>query len=139
MTLRNGILTWLIALPVFFAIDMVWLGWLSGDLYQQQIGHLLGPVNWGAAILFYLVFIAGIVVFAVRPGLVSGDPRQSALWGGLFGFFTYATYDLTNMATLKGWPWLLVGVDIVWGVVLCSSVAFVTCLVARRVLGLNAR
>lgn len=134
MNPRRGLLTYLIALPVFFAIDMIWLGWLSGDLYQQRIGHLLGPVNWTAAVVFYLVFIAGILIFAVRPGLASGSPRSSALWGGLFGFFTYATYGLTNLATLKGWPADLVAIDILWGTVLCASVAFLTCLIAGKTL-----
>ena len=132
MNLRTGLLTYLIALPVFFAIDMVWLGWLAVDFYQQQIGQLLGQVNWLAAAIFYLVFIAGILLFAVRPGLQSGSAKQAALWGGLYGFFTYATYDLTNMATLQGWTWTVVIADILWGVVLCSSVAFITCLISSR-------
>lgn len=132
MNLRTGLLTYLIALPVFFAIDMIWLGWLAVDFYQHHIGHLLGPVNWLAAALFYLLFIAGIVLFAVRPGLQSGTAKQAALWGGLYGFFTYATYDLTNMATLQGWPWTVVIADILWGVVLCGSVAYVTCRIAAK-------
>lgn len=134
MNLRTGVITYLIALPVFFAIDMIWLGWLSGDFYQRRIGHLLGPVNWQAAALFYLIFLAGIVIFGVRPGLESGSAKQSALWGGLFGFFTYATYDLTNLATLRDWPMIVVVVDIIWGTVLCASVAFVTCLLAGKIL-----
>ncbi len=132
MPLIKWVPVYLIALVVFFAIDMIWLGWLSVDFYDRHIGHLLGPVNWVAAALFYLMFIAGIVLFGVRPGLQSGSPGTAALWGGLFGFFTYATYDLTNLATLREWPVILVLVDIAWGIALCASVAFITCLIATR-------
>ncbi len=115
-----------ISVPVFFIIDMVWLGVVARPFYQGQIGHLLGPVNWPAAIIFYLVFLAGLTLFAIYPAAQSGAWQTALLWGALFGFFTYATYDLTNLATLKDWPVLLVVVDIVWGVVLGGSVAVVT-------------
>jgi uncharacterized membrane protein len=120
------LVTYPVALAIFFAIDMVWLGWLSGDLYERHIGHLLGPVNWLAALAFYLIFIAGIVIFSVRAGLETHSPRRAAIWGALYGFFTYATYDLTNMATLRGWSLTLVFVDIAWGIFICASVGFLT-------------
>lgn len=132
MTFRSGLLTYMTALPVFFSIDMLWLGWLSGDLYQKEIGHLLGPINWTAALMFYVMFLAGIVIFAVRPGLLGKSVKDAALWGALFGLFTYGTYDLTNMATLKDWPWLVVLVDILWGMILCSSVSAITCWLRLR-------
>ncbi len=132
MTHRQAGLAYLIALPVFFAIDMLWLGWLAVDLYPHWIGHLLGPVNWTAAALFYLMFIAGIVLFGVRPGLAARSVKTAALWGGLFGAFTYATYDLTNMATLADWPWIMVVVDILWGTLLCGTVAAVTSFILLR-------
>lgn len=83
------------------------------------------------AIIFYLIFIAGILIFAVLPGLYKDSLRHAAIWGALFGFFTYATYDLTNLALLKDWPLKVVIVDIVWGVVLCSVVASLSFGVAR--------
>jgi len=134
MNIRTALPVYLITLVIFFAIDMVWLGWLSGDFYQRHIGHLLGPVNWLAALFFYLIFIAGILIFAVRPGLESGSPKRAAVWGALYGFFTYATYDLTNLATLKDWPLVVVLVDIAWGSFLCGSVAFLTTLAAKKLL-----
>lgn len=114
---------YLLTVPVFFAIDMVWLGLVANKFYQSQIGHLLGNVNWSAAIIFYLVYIVGILIFAVMPGIESGSWQKALLWGALFGFFTYATYDFTNLATLKDWPYLVVLVDVIWGTVLSGSVA----------------
>ena len=80
-------------------------------------------VNWSAALLFYLIFIVGILFFAVLPALKSGQWQQAAIYGALFGFFTYATYDLTNLATLRDWPIKVVIIDIIWGIVLCGLVA----------------
>lgn len=137
MTPRTAAIAYFATLPVFFVIDMIWLGWLSGDFYQRHIGHLLGPVNWQAAQSFYLVFIAGIVLFSVRPGLAANSPKIAGLWGALFGFFTYATYDLTNYATLRDWPAIVVIVDIAWGTVLCGSVGFISCLITQKVLKLK--
>ncbi|MDX1674322.1 MAG: DUF2177 family protein [Longimicrobiales bacterium] len=109
---------------VFFAIDLVWLGLVARDLYQRFLGHLLGDVQWGAAVVFYLLFIVGIFIFAIVPAVERGSPTHALLMGGLFGFFTYATYDLTNLATLEGWPLGIVFIDIAWGVVLTGVVAF---------------
>jgi uncharacterized membrane protein len=115
---------YLLTVPVFFLIDIVWLGWLGRGFYQQQIGFILSDqVNWTAAAAFYLVYIAGILIFAVLPALRSGQVVTAMQWGALFGFFTYATYDLTNMATIKGWPWAMVAVDMLWGTILCALVA----------------
>lgn len=138
MSPKVALVSYAIALPVFFAIDMVWLGWLSVDFYKTHIGHLLGPVNWGAAAAFYLLFIAGIVTFSVRPGLKTGSPGNAALFGALYGVFTYATYDLTNMATLPNWPLIVVVVDICWGAFLCATVGTVTCLIMRRIFNASA-
>lgn len=132
MNFRNALFSYLIALPVFFAVDMLWLAVIAVDFYPRHIGHLLGPVNWTAAGLFYAMFIAGIVLFGVRPGLAAGSVKTAAQWGGLFGFFTYATYDLTNMATLAGWPWVVVMADIAWGIALCATVSAITCRLALR-------
>jgi uncharacterized membrane protein len=115
---------YLLTVPVFFLVDIVWLGWLGRGFYKKQIGFILSDqVNWPAAIAFYLVYIAGILIFAVVPALEKGLVSRALLWGALFGFFTYATYDLTNMATIKGWPLAMVIVDILWGTILCTLVA----------------
>jgi uncharacterized membrane protein len=88
-------------------------------------------VNWPAAFLFYFMYIAGIILFAVKPGLDAGSLAKAALWGALFGFFTYATYDLTNLATLREWPIKVVVVDILWGTLLCTSVASCSFMIGR--------
>lgn len=114
---------YLLTVPVFFAIDMIWLGYVARNFYKVQLHALLSPqVNWTAALLFYCLYIAGILFFAVRPGLEAGSLAKACLFGALFGFFTYATYDLTNLATLRDWPVLVTVVDIAWGTVLCTLV-----------------
>ena len=105
-----------IALPVFFAIDMVWLGLVAKNFYAKHIGYLMAPtVNWMAAILFYLLFIVGAVVFVITPALEQKSWVYALLFGALFGLLTYATYDLTNLATVKDWPLLVTVVDLLWG------------------------
>ena len=121
-----------LTVPIFFIIDLIWLGVVAKAFYQKNLNHILSPnVHWPAAIIFYLMYIAGILIFAVLPGLAKDSLRHAAMWGALFGFFTYATYDLTNLALLKDWPLKVVIVDILWGVVLCSIVASLSFGVAR--------
>ena len=123
---------YLLTVPVFFAVDLLWLGLLAKDLYQRNLAHLLSPqVNWPAAIVFYIIYIAGIILFAVRPGLDQQSLAKAAIWGALFGFFTYATYDLTNLATLRDWPVKIVVADIAWGTLLCTVVASASYLMGR--------
>jgi uncharacterized membrane protein len=117
----------LIALPVFFAIDMVWLGLVAKNFYQNQIGFLMTPnINWMAAIIFYLIFIAGLIVFVISPAVEKGSWTHALFFGALFGLVTYATYDLTNLATLKDWPLLVTLVDLTWGMTLGALVSFTT-------------
>lgn len=117
----------LIALPVFFVIDMIWLVLVARDFYQKQIGFLMRPdVNWIAAIIFYLLFISGLVVFVITPAVEKGSWTHALLYGALFGLITYATYDLTNLATLKDWPVLVTIADLIWGSVLAASVSVLT-------------
>ncbi|GGX72344.1 membrane protein [Litorimonas cladophorae] len=113
----------------FFVIDLIWLGVVAKSFYSSQLGELMADSpKWGVAIGFYLLYVVGIVIFAARPALMSdaglgGSILTAAIYGGLFGFFCYATYDLTNLATLKGWPVKMVAIDIVWGTVLTGSCA----------------
>ena len=86
---------------------------------------------WAAAIIFYLLFIVGLVVFAIAPGLQAASLGKALLLGALFGLLTYATYDLTNLATIKDWPLIVTVVDLVWGVILSSSVTWVAFQVGR--------
>ncbi len=126
---------YLLTVPVFFIIDLIWLGVVARGFYQKNLKYILSPnVNWTAAIIFYLIYIAGILIFAVLPAVAKGSLRHAVVWGALFGFFTYATYDLTNLALLKDWPIIIVIVDILWGVVLCSVVATLSFFVAKWLL-----
>lgn len=123
-----------IALPVFFAIDMFWLGVVAKNFYRGQVGTLLKTdVNWPAAIIFYLLFIVGLVLFVISPAMEKSSLMHAVLFGAFFGFISYATYDLTNLATLKDWPLLVSLVDMAWGAVLAGSVSTVTYLVATKI------
>ena len=119
-------------LIAFFAIDMVWLGLVARTFYRKQLGFLLSSnTNWIAAIIFYLLFIAGILVFVVLPGLDDNSLKTTILRAALFGIVTYATYDLTNLATVKDWPLLITIVDLAWGTVLSIAVSCVGFLVGK--------
>lgn len=125
---------YVISFIVFFIIDLFWLGIIAKNLYQRQIGHLLKPdVNWIAAIIFYLVFIVGLVVFVLMPSVAKGDLWQTVLLGALFGFISYATYDLTNLATLKDWPLQVTFIDLAWGTFLGASTSTVAHLLYRLI------
>jgi uncharacterized membrane protein len=124
-----------IALPVFFAIDMLWLGFIANDFYAKQIGGLMKPdINWTAAVIFYLIFISGLVVFVITPAVIKNSWTHAVLMGALFGFVCYATYDLTNLAVAKDWPLLVTIIDLIWGAVLAASVSVITFLIASKVL-----
>ncbi len=114
---------YLIALPIFFMVDMIWLAVIAKNFYKNQIGFLMKPdVNWTAAIIFYLLFLVGVVLFVIEPALEKKNLMFALSRGALFGLITYATYDLTNLATLKDWPLKVVVVDMIWGAVLSGTV-----------------
>jgi uncharacterized membrane protein len=112
------------SLAVFFAVDMIWLGLVASSFYKKQLGYLMAPtINWYAAIIFYLLFILGILVFVVLPGIKENSLPNTILRAAFFGLITYATYDLTNLATVKDWPLTVTLVDLVWGMVLSTIVS----------------
>jgi uncharacterized membrane protein len=118
------IISYLLTTIVFFAVDMTWLGLIAKDLYKKYLGGFLSDkVNWYAAIIFYLLFIIGIFYFAILPAVEKNSLVKAIISGALFGVFTYATYDLTNLATLKDWPLPIVFIDILWGAVLTGIVS----------------
>jgi uncharacterized membrane protein len=132
MSLKQALILYGITLAIFFLIDMVWLGLVAKGFYRRQLGTFLSPqVRWGAAILFYLLFITGLLVFVVRPALLRDAPLEALLFGALFGLICYATYDLSNMATLKGWPLVVTVVDLVWGTALGGAVSFLSAVIGR--------
>jgi uncharacterized membrane protein len=117
------VIAYLCAAVVMLALDAVWLTSTIG-FYREHIGHLMAEsVRPDGAIAFYLFYIAGIVYFAVRPALAVHSARAAASHGAVYGFMAYMTYDLTNLATLRGWPVSVVLADIAWGTVLTAGVA----------------
>lgn len=131
----KNLLVYGIATVVFFAIDMVWLGVIAKNLYRQKLGFILSEqVNWPAAFIFYFTYIAGILFFAVLPAIREANWHTALLNGALLGLMCYATYDLTNMATIKNWPPSIVAIDIVWGTVLTGSVSLLTYTISSKLL-----
>ncbi|MEM1317015.1 MAG: DUF2177 family protein [Pseudomonadota bacterium] len=130
------IIAYIATVIVFFAIDFVWLGTVAKDFYQSQIGPLLlDEFNITVAVLFYLVYIGGLIFFAVNPALQAGSLGKAALYGALFGFFCYATYDFTNLATLKGYTTTVAFVDLAWGTVLTGTSAFLGTWITMKLAG----
>ncbi len=124
MGIKTVLIAYVLTFIVFLAIDMVWLGLIARNLYRKYLGDFLSDkVNWTAAFIFYLLFVIGISIFAIYPAVNKDSVSSAILLGALFGFFTYATYDLTNLATLKGWPLPIVFIDILWGAMLSAIVS----------------
>lgn len=121
-------------LVAILIVDLVWLGVVAKDFYRSELGHLMADqINWVAGVAFYLLFALGIVVFVIQPALVTGGPIRAFTVGLLFGLVAYATYDLTNLATMKSFPWKLALVDMAWGAVLTGTAAAIGTAVAARV------
>jgi uncharacterized membrane protein len=117
------LITYLATTTVMLIIDLIWLGFIAKPMYQQGIGHLMAAKpNIAAAISFYLIFPIGLMVFAILPESANTNWQRTAILGALFGFFTYATYDLTNLTTLKNYPLKLALIDMFWGT-LVSAIA----------------
>jgi len=113
-----------VAFAVFLVIDLVWLGFVARKFYKQQLGYLMAEkVNWVAAIIFYVIYIAGLTYFVL---LNATSWTDALLNGALLGFLGYATYDLTNLSTVKGWPLKITIVDLVWGTTLGALVSVIT-------------
>lgn len=122
-----------IAFVLFGMIDLVWLGTVARKFYQSQVGKLLKPKpSLPAAIVFYVLYIIGLLIFAIMPAVHRDSIGYAAGASALYGLFTYATYDLTNLATLKDWPVLLTVVDVSWGIILSTLVATGTVLIGRH-------
>ena len=123
---------YLIALITFLAVDFVWLALVAKNFYRKNLGFLLAekPNLWAAA-AFYLLFVAGVVVFAIVPALTEGSLWKAIILGGFFGLVTYATYDFTNQATVRNWPWVVTAIDLAWGGFLAASVSCIGYLAGR--------
>jgi uncharacterized membrane protein len=129
--------TYAISVAIFLLMDMVWLGVIAKDVYKKYMGNLMLAVpNWTAALVFYLLFVVGLVIFVIQPALKSHSWSYALLYGAMFGFFTYMTFDLTGLAVLKGWSWQIALIDTVWGIVLSGSVSTLSYLICSKYLGL---
>lgn len=124
-----------VTLIVFFVIDIIWLGLIAKNMYKRELGYIMSDKpNWLAAIVFYLIFIFGLTYFVVYPGLESGRLIMTVINGMFLGFVAYATYDLTNLATLKDWPLRITVIDLIWGSSLGGLVSLISYLVNSRFL-----
>lgn len=125
---------YLISLVIFLGIDGVWLTVVAKSFYSKHLGYLMAKnPNLLAAVIFYLLNIFGILVFAVTPALQKNSLMQAVMLGALYGLCTYATYDLTNLATIKNWPLIVTLVDLLWGTVLSATVAGLTYLATKNI------
>jgi len=116
-----------ITLAVFMVIDLIWLGFIAKDIYSKYLGYLMADnVNWLAAVVFYLIFIGGVCYFVLYPSLIDKNMTNLLIRAALFGFMTYATYDLTNLATIKDWPINITIIDLIWGTTLSTSVSVIS-------------
>ena len=123
-----------ICIAIFFAIDLTWLGLIARSFYKDKLGYLMADKpNWIAAVIFYLLYIGGILFFSVLPALREHSWQTAVINGAILGLLCYATYDLTNMATIKNWPLIVVIVDIIWGIVLTGSVSVITYLIGHKI------
>lgn len=119
--------SYLVALIVFLSIDLVWLEGIAKQFYRNQLGFLLKDnFNLAAAFLFYLFFIIGMMFFVINRAVVLQSWKYALFVGMFFGFITYATYDMTNLATVKDWPVLITTIDIIWGTVLCGFTSLIS-------------
>lgn len=126
----NYLKMYIIAFIIFLAIDAIWLGLVAPKFYKSQIGHLMSDKpNLIAALVFYLLFIVGVVYFVVNPAIEAQSITKVLIAGAMFGFMTYATYDLTNLATLKDWPITVTIVDLIWGTSLSTLIGLFTYLI----------
>jgi len=121
-----------VAIVAFTVLDVIWLGTVAKDLYAAHIGHLLAPkANLPAAVAFYAIFLAGLVFFVIHPAIAEGSWPKAAAMGAAYGFVTYATWDLTNLAVLKDFPFSIVPIDMAWGTFLAAAVSTATYAVAQ--------
>jgi uncharacterized membrane protein len=131
--MKTYVIAYLSTALAFVAIDAVWLTQTAASLYQPELkGMMLDEFKLGPAVIFYLLYMIGIVVFAVAPGLASKDWKTATWRGALFGLIAYATYDLTNQATLKNWSTTVTIADLIWGTLLTGTAATIGYLVTRR-------
>ncbi|EXJ23894.1 hypothetical protein ADIAL_0686 [Alkalibacterium sp. AK22] len=121
------LIVYLITFVAFFVVDIIWLGLVARKFYKDQLGFIMKEkTNWTAAVIFYFIFIFGLVFFVIDPALQSGEIMDALIRGLLFGLMAYSTYDLTNLATLDKWPLKVTIVDLIWGTTLGGLVSVIS-------------
>ena len=131
--MNRYVVLYLATLLVIVPIDFLFLGIVAKGFFTSQVGHLLGEIKLLPAILFYLLYVAGIVTFV--SGAAGATWQSTLLYGALFGLFCYATFELTSMSMLKDWSWAVVVVDIAWGSIVTAVASTAGLLVANWVVG----
>lgn len=133
--LTHWIILWIAAAVLFLAIDMVWLLWLGRSIYVTEIGEILRqPPNMAAAGAFYILYVTGLMVMVIWPAFQAQSVQQALLQGAILGLIAYGTYDLTNLAVMKGFTTKIAIIDMVWGMVLTGAVSALTVLIGTRML-----
>jgi uncharacterized membrane protein len=131
--MKRVLVAYVVTLPVFVAIDFVWLSIMATTLYRPVMGDMLiADFRLAPAFAFYLIYVAGLTFLAIRPGLKKGSPGSAALHGTIVGLTAYATYDLTNQATLRDWSTALTLADLAWGSILSGTAALIGCWISLR-------
>jgi len=121
------VLSYVYALVALIALDLLWLGVIAKRLYVEQLGNIMSdPIRIWPAVLFYVLFAFGLLVFVVAPALSQNSFMHAVLYGALFGFMAYMTYELVNASVIRDWPLLLIPVDIVWGTILGAVVSAIS-------------
>lgn len=127
--IRNFVITFI----VFMTIDLIWLGVVAKNLYNKYLGYIMTKnINWMAAIIFYIIFVIGMLLFVIQPALAKDSVQYLILYGMAYGFVTYATYDLTNLATLKDWPLEITIIDLIWGTTLSTLTTYFSYLIINK-------
>ena len=133
--MTHWILLWIVAAAIFLAIDLIWLGWLGRGIYQAEIGPLLRqPFNLPAAGAFYVLYITGLMIMVIWPAFQTQSVTQALLRGAMLGLIAYGTYDLTNLAVMKGFTTKIAIIDMAWGTVLTGAVSALTVLIGTKLL-----
>lgn len=134
--MTQWIILWIAAAVLFLLIDMAWLLWLGRSFYVNEIGDLLRqPPNMAAAGAFYILYVTGLMVMVVWPAVQGGSVGQAVLYGAILGLIAYGTYDLTNLAVMKGFTTKIAVIDMIWGTVLTGAVSGITAMIGVRLLG----
>lgn len=128
---------YLISIPIFLVVDLLWLGIVAKNFYWDRLGYLFGELKWVPVIIFYALFLLGLTYFVTYPNIGS-NLTKIILVGGFFGLVTYATYDLVNHGTIKDWPFSITVVDLIWGTFLSAFVSLLTILIYRHFFVTNA-